>query len=148
MIYIKNFYTIKRFELINVLRVLYDNSLGQFSPCGNNLSIPVVDCAVSKPICNKTFDNNNFDANFDVARFLAKSESLRFECYTSPYTDQDHKYVVVGNGELKHFVYGQKYQETFFIILFVAKLEHIKEMSQSSFRRSSTEWYYYLQKTT
>ena len=58
----------------------------------------VVDCAVSKP---------NFDANRDVARFLAKSESLRCECYTSPYTDQDHNY-----GELKHIPCGQMYQET------------------------------------
>ena len=38
----------------------------------------VVDCTVSKPICNKAFDYNNFDANLDVTRFLVKSESLRF----------------------------------------------------------------------
>ena len=69
MIYMKNFYTSKRFELINILRVLYDNSLGLFSPCSNNFLMPVVDSTVSKPICNKTFDYNNFNENLDVARF-------------------------------------------------------------------------------
>ena len=76
----------------------------------------VVDCTLRKPICNKTFDYNKFDANRDVPMFLGKSESVWCECYTSPYTDQDHKYV-----ELKHFAYGQKYQETLSVILFTVK---------------------------
>ena len=49
----------------------------------------VIDCTVSEPISNKTFNYYNFKASLAVARFLLKSKGLPFECYTWPYTDQN-----------------------------------------------------------
>ena len=89
-------------------------------PSSNKFSIRVVDITVSEPICNKSFNYNKFNANLDVARFLAKYEGLPFECYSSPAS--------VGN-YIKKFPYGPKHQEAVGIDLSVANLEYLKNVS-------------------
>ena len=128
----KVFFDNKGVEMINLPRILNDQSLLDFLPSlPNKFEIPMVCYKLHEPIANKKFNFNNFVSSLDVNLFLNDHTSLPCNCEHSLFKDNHHNHIVTGNLNivensklLKLLSKGPKYREPVNIDFQQAKKGH------------------------
>ena len=115
----KVYFDNKGIELINLPRILRDNSLAETLPSTpTKFSIPMVAYKLQNPIGSEIFNFNKFVKNLDVDAFLGDENTLPCNCDNSPFVDTHHRHIVTGNLKIirnnklrKLLTKGPKYRE-------------------------------------